>query len=77
MYIILYKYTVNYIISFYIKLLVGFHMPRKGWVNISLPEEIVSRIDKAVGNSKYGFRSRADFVLEAVKNQLRELGYYP
>ena len=52
-------------------------IPRKGWVNVSLPEEIVERIDKTVGNSKYGFRSRADFVLEAVKNQLRELGYYP
>jgi len=52
-------------------------MPRKGWVNVSLPEEIVERIDKAVGNSKHGFRSRADFVLEAVKNNLRELGYYP
>lgn len=52
-------------------------MPKKGWVNVSLPEEIVERIDKSVGNGKHGFRSRAGFVLEAVKNQLRELGYYP
>jgi len=52
-------------------------MPRKGWVNISLPEEIVNRIDQAVSDKKYGFRSRSDLVLEAVKNQLRELKYYP
>jgi len=52
-------------------------MPRKGWKNIALPEEIVDMIDKAVKNSKYGFRSRTDLVLEAVKNKLKELGYYP
>lgn len=52
-------------------------MPRKGWKNVALPEEIVDMIDKAVKNSKYGFRSRADLVLEAVKNKLKELGYYP
>jgi len=52
-------------------------MPRKGWKNIALPEEIVAMIDKAVKSSKYGFRSRTDLVLEAVKNKLKELGYYP
>jgi len=52
-------------------------MPRKGWKNIALPEEIVDIIDKAINNSKYGFRSRTDLVLEAVKNKLKELGYYP
>jgi len=52
-------------------------MPRKGWKNIALPEEIVKMIDKAVSDSKFGFRSRTDLVLEAVKNKLKELGYYP
>lgn len=52
-------------------------MPRKGWKNIALPEEIVEMIDKAVSGSKFGFRSRTDLVLEAVKNKLTELGYYP
>jgi len=52
-------------------------VPRKGWKNIALPEEIVDMIDKAVSDSKFGFRSRTDLVLEAVKNKLCELGYYP
>ena len=52
-------------------------MPRKGWKSIALPEEIVALIDKTVENSKYGFRSRTDLVLEAVKDKLKELGYYP
>jgi len=53
------------------------YMPRNGWVNISLPEEIVKIIDQVVIDKKYGFRSRSNLVLEAVKNQLRELRYYP
>jgi len=52
-------------------------VPRKGWKNIALPEEIVDMIDRAVNDSKFGFRSRTDLVLEAVKNKLTELGYYP
>jgi len=51
-------------------------MPRK-WVTIALPEEIVEKIDEVVKSQKYGFRSRGDFVLEAVKLRLREFGYYP
>ena len=53
------------------------YVPRNGWVNISLPEEIVKIIDQVVIDKKYGFRSRSGLVLEAVKNQLRELKYYP
>jgi len=52
-------------------------MPQPGWANISLPEEIAKRIDEVVRSNKYGFRSRADFVLEAVKMRLKEFGYYP
>lgn len=50
---------------------------REGWRTIALPEEIVRRIDKVVESREYGFRSRNDFVLEAVKMRLRELGFYP
>jgi len=52
-------------------------MPRKGWINVSLPREIVDRIDQAVNNREFGFRSRTDLVLEAVKKELEKLGYYP
>jgi len=52
-------------------------MMTKRWVTIALPEEIIALIDKVVKSRKYGFRSRTDFVLEAVKLRLRELGYYP
>ncbi len=52
-------------------------MVRKGWKNVALPEEIVETIDRVVDSGKHGFRSRSSFVLTAVRNELRNLGFYP
>jgi len=43
---------------------------------VGLPAEIVKLIDEVIA-AKWGFRSRNEFVLEAVKIRLKELGYYP
>ena len=51
-------------------------MPRKGWVNVSIPEEMAELIDEIVEKRKvYGYRSRQDFVIDAIRRRLRELGY--
>ena len=53
---------------------------RGEWVYVGLPEEIVDRIDKVIESRKGGFRSRNDYVLEAVKTarekaeELRKIG---
>jgi len=47
------------------------------WVYVSLPKEIVDRINKVIEARQWGFRSRSDYVLEAVKMDLRTRGYYP
>ncbi|MEM2122928.1 MAG: ribbon-helix-helix domain-containing protein [Candidatus Bathyarchaeia archaeon] len=47
------------------------------WTTIAIPQEIAQLIDKVVESQQYGFRSRTDFILEAVKLRLKELGYYP
>jgi metal-responsive CopG/Arc/MetJ family transcriptional regulator len=57
-------------------------MPRKGmgrgnWIYVGIPKEIVDRIDKVIKAEQWGFRSRNDYVLEAVKMDLRTRGYYP
>ena len=57
-------------------------MPRvvKGrgyWVYVGLPKEIVDRIDQIIESGKWGFRSRNDYALEAIKMDLRTRGYYP
>ena len=44
------------------------------YIPIKLPKDLVELIDKLVG--KYGFRSRAEVVKEAVRLILREYGIY-
>jgi Arc/MetJ-type ribon-helix-helix transcriptional regulator len=50
---------------------------RGDWVYVALPKEIVDRIEEVIETRKWGFRSRNDYVLEAVKNDLKTRGYYP
>ena len=52
-------------------------MGRGNWVNVSIPKEIADRIDKVIESRQWGFRSRNDYILEAVKTDLRSRGYYP
>lgn len=57
-------------------------MPPRGrgrgkWVYVGLPKEIADRIDKVIETRQWGFKSRSDYVLEAVKTDLRTRGYYP
>jgi metal-responsive CopG/Arc/MetJ family transcriptional regulator len=49
-------------------------MPQaKGWKTIALPEELVEKIDKIVTEEKHGYRSRNEFVTDAVRRRLEEL----
>jgi metal-responsive CopG/Arc/MetJ family transcriptional regulator len=50
---------------------------KKEYVYVALPQEITNLIDEVIASRKWGFRSRAEFVLEAVKLRLKELGFYP
>jgi hypothetical protein len=50
---------------------------RGNWVSVGIPKEITDRIDKVIESAQWGFRSRNDYVLEAIKNDLRIRGYYP
>ncbi len=43
---------------------------RKNYVNISVPSELVDFIDKTWKKSKKGYRGRAEFVLEAIREKL-------
>ena len=50
---------------------------RGNWVSVGIPKEIADRIDKVIGAGKWGFRSRNDYALEAIKMDLRTRGFYP
>ena len=43
---------------------------RKNYVNISIPSELINLIDETWKVSKKGFRSRAEFVLESIREKI-------
>lgn len=45
---------------------------RKRYTNVAIPEELASQIDKVMDSSKLGYSSRAQFVMEAIRNKIKE-----
>jgi len=43
---------------------------RKNYVNVSIPSELVYSMDTIWKKSKKGFRSRAEFVIEAIREKM-------
>ena len=43
------------------------------YTNIGLPEDLIEKIDNVIKNSKLGYKSRGEFVKEAVRKSLKEL----
>ena len=44
------------------------------YLPVKIPKSLLDEVDKAVG--KYGYRSRAEFVKDAIRSLLREYGMY-
>ena len=45
----------------------------KTYVNVALPVELIERIDSVIKKSKLGYKTRAEFAKEAVRNSLKEV----
>jgi len=45
---------------------------RKGYATVKIPTDLIELVDKAVG--RFGYRSRAELVKEAVREKLARLG---
>lgn len=45
-------------------------MARKRYINVGIPEELVNLMDEIWQSSKKGFRSRAEFAIEAVREKI-------
>ena len=41
--------------------------------NVALPNDLIERIDSVIKNSKMGYKTRGEFVKEAVRGLLKEL----
>jgi len=44
------------------------------YVFVKIPKSLLDEVDKAVG--KHGYRSRTEFVKDAIRSLLREYGMY-
>ena len=53
-------------------------MPEKrerDYTTVSIPWALMDRVDAVVESKKHGYRSRSDFILDALRKRLRELDY--
>jgi metal-responsive CopG/Arc/MetJ family transcriptional regulator len=44
------------------------------YTTVTVPNSLMSKVDLVVKNDKYGYQNRTDFIFEAVRKRLRELG---
>mgnify|MGYP000680998150 CR=1 FL=1 len=51
-------------------------LPKKGYRTVTIPEELYEIIREIVKNrKKYGYGNVSEFVRDALRRRLRELGY--
>ena len=48
-------------------------MTRKNYVNVSLPETLIKKIDEVVNKRTLGYSSRAEFLKQAARELLEKL----
>ncbi len=46
----------------------------KKYTSISIPIDLAKLIDKVVESGRYGYKNRADFVMDVIRDRLRKLG---
>lgn len=47
----------------------------KKFASVSLPKELIDKIDLIIKNGRFGYESRPEFIKEAIRKRLSELGY--
>lgn len=48
-------------------------MVRQKYVSASIPEDLAGRVDEIIKGGKWGFRTRAELINEAVRNLIIQL----
>jgi Arc/MetJ-type ribon-helix-helix transcriptional regulator len=49
-------------------------MPKEGYTSVSISNEIIEKIDVVIESGKTTYRTRSDFIKDALRIRLRELG---
>ncbi|GAG87046.1 unnamed protein product [marine sediment metagenome] len=48
-------------------------MNRNGYTTIKIPNGMVENIDKIINDKKFGYKSRSEFVKEALRKHIKDL----
>lgn len=48
-------------------------MPNENYLNVRLPRELIAEIDRLVDRKALGFRSRAEFVADAIRRRVEQI----
>ena len=48
-------------------------MARKGYTGVSFPNELIKEVDLVIRSNKRGYRTRPDFIKQAIRQLLDEL----
>lgn len=49
-------------------------MPRKGYSSVSIADELLEKIDEILKKKTTTYRTRSDFIKDAIRMRLRDLG---
>ncbi|MCL2476276.1 ribbon-helix-helix domain-containing protein [Candidatus Bathycorpusculum sp.] len=47
----------------------------RNYTTTTIPNHLMARVDAVVASEKYGYQNRSDFILEAIREKLRKIGY--
>lgn len=48
-------------------------MTREGYIQVSIPEQLIKEVDQIVKEKKKGYSSRAEFVKQSIRAMLKEM----
>ena len=68
----LHTLSINHIKAFDLSVQEDTRLPKR-YVNIKLPVELADEVDKILEKKLLGYRSRAEFVAEAVRDKLIQI----
>jgi hypothetical protein len=70
--LIIHRLSINHIKAFDLSVQEDTRLPKR-YVNIKLPVELADEVDKILEKKLLGYRSRAEFVAEAVRDKLMQV----
>ena len=43
------------------------------YTNVSIPDDLLEKVEQVVSGSRFGYRNRSEFIIEAVREKVQQL----